>query len=285
MPRIALGLEYDGTDFVGWQIQRAGRSVEAELGRGRAGGRRRAGDVHGAGRTDAGVHALQQVAHFDTARERTQRQWLLGINSNLPADVAVRWVREVPAEFDARRSALQPPVSLLDSAAADATRARSRARLVDPRAARLRRDDGRVAALARRARLLRVSRRRLSGEIAAAPDAGRADCARRSAPACSWSSSSRPMRFCNTWCGTSSATLVGDRPRRRCRPAAAARDAREPRPHAAGGGGAARGAHVARGVVSAALRGFPSARGRRLMPRQGAFGYDSPVQRVGALSV
>ena len=51
--------------------------------------------MHGAGRTDAGVHALQQVAHFDTTVERTSRQWLLGINSNLPPDVAVRWVQEV----------------------------------------------------------------------------------------------------------------------------------------------------------------------------------------------
>ena len=62
--------------------------------------------VQGSGRTDAGVHALQQVAHFDTSVVRTPRQWLLGINSNLPPDVAIRWVREVPAEFDARRSAV-----------------------------------------------------------------------------------------------------------------------------------------------------------------------------------
>jgi tRNA pseudouridine38-40 synthase len=83
MPRIALGLEYDGTDFVGWQIQPQGRSVEGTL------------------------HALQQVAHFDSGVVRTPRQWLLGVNSNLPPDVAVRWVREVPGDFDARRSALQ----------------------------------------------------------------------------------------------------------------------------------------------------------------------------------
>jgi tRNA pseudouridine38-40 synthase len=106
MPRIALGLEYDGTDFVGWQIQQAGRSVEGVLAAavGQVAGE--AVNVHGSGRTDAGVHALHQVAHFDAAATRTQRQWLLGINSNLPHDVAVRWVREVPPEFDARRSAL-----------------------------------------------------------------------------------------------------------------------------------------------------------------------------------
>jgi tRNA pseudouridine38-40 synthase len=107
MPRIALGLEYDGTDFVGWQIQRAGRSVEAAL----AAAAQAVADepltVHGAGRTDAGVHAAQQVAHFDTSATRSERQWLLGINSNLPPDVAVHWVREVPAAFDARRSALR----------------------------------------------------------------------------------------------------------------------------------------------------------------------------------
>lgn len=106
MPRFALGLEYDGTDFIGWQIQPAGRSVEGALA---AAVSFVAGEpigVRGAGRTDAGVHALQQVAHFDTSVVRTPRQWLLGINSNLPPDVALRWVEEVPADFDARRSAV-----------------------------------------------------------------------------------------------------------------------------------------------------------------------------------
>jgi tRNA pseudouridine38-40 synthase len=105
MPRIALGLEYDGTDFIGWQIQQTGRSIEGTLAEAVT---RVAGEtvtVHGSGRTDAGVHAVQQVAHFDTGANRTGRQWLLGINSNLPPDVAVRWVREVAADFDARRSA------------------------------------------------------------------------------------------------------------------------------------------------------------------------------------
>jgi tRNA pseudouridine38-40 synthase len=107
MPRIAIGLEYDGTDFVGWQIQREGRSVEGAL----AAAVQAVADeptvVRGAGRTDAGVHADQQVAHFDTTAQRTERQWLLGINSRLPPDVAIRWVREVPPHFDARRSALR----------------------------------------------------------------------------------------------------------------------------------------------------------------------------------
>ena len=106
MPRIALGLEYDGTDFIGWQIQRTGRSVEGTLAAAVSFVAGEPVNVHGSGRTDAGVHALQQVVHFDTSVSRTSRQWLLGINSNLPPDAAVRWVREVPAEFNARRSAV-----------------------------------------------------------------------------------------------------------------------------------------------------------------------------------
>jgi len=106
MPRIALGLEYDGTDFVGWQVQPNGRSIEGALASAAGFVAGAPVTVHGAGRTDAGVHALHQVAHFDTDVERTPRQWLLGINSNLPPDVAVRWVREMPPEFDARRSAV-----------------------------------------------------------------------------------------------------------------------------------------------------------------------------------
>ena len=107
MPRIALGLEYDGTEFVGWQIQPQGRSVEGTLAAAVSFVAGEPVNVHGSGRTDAGVHALQQVAHFESGVVRTPRQWLLGINSNLPPDVAIRWVREVPAEFDARRSAVQ----------------------------------------------------------------------------------------------------------------------------------------------------------------------------------
>jgi tRNA pseudouridine38-40 synthase len=106
MARIALGLTYDGTAFVGWQAQHSGRSIETTL---NAAVSAVAGEpvaVRGAGRTDAGVHALQQVAHFDTAAKRTHRQWLLGINSNLPPDVGVRWAAEVADDFDARRSAL-----------------------------------------------------------------------------------------------------------------------------------------------------------------------------------
>jgi len=106
MPRLALACEYDGTEFVGWQAQSNGRSVQTSLSTAIAAVAAGPVDVHGAGRTDAGVHAAFQVAHFDTAARRDPRQWLLGINSNLPDDVAVLWVAPVPDDFDARRSAL-----------------------------------------------------------------------------------------------------------------------------------------------------------------------------------
>ncbi len=105
MPRVALGVEYDGTEFVGWQTQRGARSVQSVLAEAVGRVAAQAATVHGAGRTDAGVHALQQVVHFDTAAARRPRQWLLGINSNLPDDVRVHWAREVDPAFDARRCA------------------------------------------------------------------------------------------------------------------------------------------------------------------------------------
>jgi tRNA pseudouridine38-40 synthase len=106
MPRFALACEYDGTDFVGWQTQANGRAVQAELGAAVSRVANEPVEVHGAGRTDAGVHAAKQIAHFDTRTGRSPRQWLLGINSNLPDDIAVGWIRAVPDSFDARRSAL-----------------------------------------------------------------------------------------------------------------------------------------------------------------------------------
>jgi len=100
-----MAVEYDGTDFVGWQAQRNGRSVQSTLTEAVC---RVAGEavvLHAAGRTDAGVHAQGQVVHFDSRARRLPRQWQLGINSNLPADIAVEWVSEVPDDFDARGSA------------------------------------------------------------------------------------------------------------------------------------------------------------------------------------
>ncbi|TCO80819.1 tRNA pseudouridine38-40 synthase [Plasticicumulans lactativorans] len=105
--RIALGIEYDGAGFRGWQSQEAGvRTVqgclEAALSRIAA----HAIDVICAGRTDAGVHGLGQVVHFDTSARRAGTAWVLGSNALLPADVSVRWMCEVPGHFHARFSAV-----------------------------------------------------------------------------------------------------------------------------------------------------------------------------------
>ena len=103
MTRLALGLEYDGAAFMGWQRQsHAGRTVQACLEEAIAKIADHPVEVTCAGRTDAGVHATGQVAHFDTHATRNLRSWLLGLNSNLPADTAVNWVLEVAEEFHAR---------------------------------------------------------------------------------------------------------------------------------------------------------------------------------------
>jgi tRNA pseudouridine38-40 synthase len=103
--RFAVGLEYDGTDFAGWQVQSHAPSVQASLNAAIAAVADHPVSTLGAGRTDAGVHATWQVAHFESAAERSLRSWLLGINSNLPAGVVARWLVPVPVDFHARHSA------------------------------------------------------------------------------------------------------------------------------------------------------------------------------------
>lgn len=103
--RYALGVEYDGTAFLGWQTQADGRSVQATLEAALSAVAVEAVAATAAGRTDAGVHATGQVVHFDTASPRPARAWVLGVNSHLPEDVAVRWVAPVPSAFHARFSA------------------------------------------------------------------------------------------------------------------------------------------------------------------------------------
>jgi len=106
VPRLAFACEYDGTDFVGWQTQANGRTVQAVLTEAISEVADEPVEVHGAGRTDAGVHADGQVAHFDTRAQRRPDQWRNGINSNLPADVSLGWVCAVSERFDSRRSAI-----------------------------------------------------------------------------------------------------------------------------------------------------------------------------------
>lgn len=103
--RIALGIEYDGTGFMGWQALPHGPSVQQALEQALSFVADHPVSAVCAGRTDAGVHARCQVIHFDTQSQRTMRGWTLGPNSRLPASVAVRWAREVSDDFHARFSA------------------------------------------------------------------------------------------------------------------------------------------------------------------------------------
>jgi len=106
MARIALGIEYDGSEYAGWQQQAHSRSVQGALQASLAAVAGHEIQLAGAGRTDAGVHALLQVAHFDTAASRPESAWTLGATAGAPGDVSVLWARDVPDGFHARHSAL-----------------------------------------------------------------------------------------------------------------------------------------------------------------------------------
>ena len=105
MPRIAVGLEYDGAGFAGWQTQAQAPSVQAAVEAALSTVADAAVSVIIAGRTDAGVHSAGQVAHFDTSAIRSARGWVLGANAQLPDAVSVRWAQVVPRHFHARYSA------------------------------------------------------------------------------------------------------------------------------------------------------------------------------------
>ena len=105
--RIALGIEYDGSTFKGWQSQRGQKTVQSAL-------ETALGVVANepiittcAGRTDAGVHALCQVIHFDTEIYRDPRSWTHGCNANLPHSISVVWAKIVSSHFHARFSAIE----------------------------------------------------------------------------------------------------------------------------------------------------------------------------------
>ncbi|VTU33172.1 tRNA pseudouridine(38-40) synthase TruA [Variovorax sp. RA8] len=104
--RLALGVRYQGQAYEGWQSQLSGRTVqdklEAALGRFAD----QPISTLCAGRTDAGVHALMQVVHFDTSIERQPVSWVRGTNRFLPDDIAVQWAQPVPGQFHCRASAL-----------------------------------------------------------------------------------------------------------------------------------------------------------------------------------
>jgi len=103
--RIALGLEYDGSHWEGWQTQPHGRTIQDVLEQAIASFAEQRVATICAGRTDAGVHALGQVVHFDCDRERDENSWVRGVNRFLPASIAVRWARRVEEDFHARYSA------------------------------------------------------------------------------------------------------------------------------------------------------------------------------------
>ena len=103
--RIALGVEYDGSRFQGWQTQPAGNTVQDTLEAALAQIAGAPVPVACAGRTDSGVHACGQVIHFDTVAERPGTAWVRGVNAFLPDSIAVLWVQRVGGDFHARYSA------------------------------------------------------------------------------------------------------------------------------------------------------------------------------------
>ncbi|RUQ34027.1 MAG: tRNA pseudouridine(38-40) synthase TruA [Candidatus Competibacteraceae bacterium] len=105
--RVALGVQYDGAGFRGWQAQQPGvRTVQTTLEQALAKVAAHPIRLICAGRTDAGVHGVGQVAHFDTTAIRSARAWVLGGNAHLPDDLSLNWACEVPDDFHARFSAL-----------------------------------------------------------------------------------------------------------------------------------------------------------------------------------
>lgn len=105
--RIALGIEYDGRAFCGWQTQPGHCAVQDAVELALA-------QIHGApiativaGRTDAGVHATGQVVHFDPVNPRPENAWVRGVNAHLPPGVVVLWAREVAGDFHARYGAME----------------------------------------------------------------------------------------------------------------------------------------------------------------------------------
>lgn len=105
--RIVIGLEYRGVGFCGWQSQPQGCGVQDALEAAVSAIAGAKTTVVAAGRTDTGVHAAFQVAHFDVDAERPLTAWVRGVNSHLPPGVAVLWAREVGADFHARFAATE----------------------------------------------------------------------------------------------------------------------------------------------------------------------------------
>ena len=103
MQRYAIGIEFCGTQYRGWQTQQAGvASVQETIEKVLSKIANAPVLLHGAGRTDAGVHATNMVAHFDTEAVRPERGWLMGANSQLPKDISIQWIKCMDENFHAR---------------------------------------------------------------------------------------------------------------------------------------------------------------------------------------
>ncbi|REH36663.1 tRNA pseudouridine38-40 synthase [Paraperlucidibaca baekdonensis] len=101
--RYAIGVEFDGRFFRGWQTQQIGvPSVQATLEAAISRVANHPVIIHGAGRTDAGVHASGMIAHFDSDANRSERNWLMGVNSCLPESITLRWLTPIDDDFHAR---------------------------------------------------------------------------------------------------------------------------------------------------------------------------------------
>lgn len=103
--RMALGVSYSGQNYQGWQSQPSGHTVQDTLEAALAQFATQPISTLCAGRTDAGVHGLMQVVHFDTTVQRPPTSWVRGTNTFLPPDIAVQWARSVPDTFHARACA------------------------------------------------------------------------------------------------------------------------------------------------------------------------------------
>ncbi|MDG6778349.1 tRNA pseudouridine(38-40) synthase TruA [Thiomicrorhabdus sp. zzn3] len=104
--RIALGVEYQGTGYCGWQRQSHCDSVQGWVEKALTEIADHQVELHCAGRTDTGVHAVGQVVHFETANSRPLKAWVQGANTKLPYDIRIAWAKEVEDDFHARFSAV-----------------------------------------------------------------------------------------------------------------------------------------------------------------------------------
>ena len=105
MLRLALGISYNGLGYQGWQSQSSGQTVQDKLEMALGQFTAQRVSTLCAGRTDAGVHGLMQVIHFDTPVDRAESAWVRGTNARLPHDIAVQWAKVMPQAFHCRASA------------------------------------------------------------------------------------------------------------------------------------------------------------------------------------